>query len=491
MSTTAILWLRRDLRLADHPALTAALAAADAILPLYIHAPEEECPWSMGGASRWWLHGSLSALDLALRERGSQLAIARGPSLDTLCAVAESIGARQVFWSRLYDPATRGRDTRIKLALRARGIAASSLNASLLREPWEVQSEGRRPYRVYSAFRRRIARDFPIVDAPLPAPTRLPTPPDYPSLGVDALGLLPRIPWDLGLAAHWRPGEASALAQTRAFVAGALDGYGERRDRPGVAGTSRLSPHLHFGEIGPRQVLDLIRLGHGSLETPAAEPFVAELLWREFAYHLIYHFPETPEAPLDPRFARFPWRIEGAAGPLRAWQRGRTGIPLVDAGMRELWRTGWMHNRVRMTAASFLTKNLLIPWQEGARWFWDTLVDADLAANTLGWQWTAGCGADAAPYFRVFNPVRQGERFDPDGAYVRRWCPELARLPDRWIHQPWAAPDPVLAAAGIALGRDYPRPIVDLARSRLEALAAFETLKGRDPTRPASPLDGH
>jgi deoxyribodipyrimidine photo-lyase len=285
----------------------------------------------------------------------------------------------------------------------------------------------------------------------------------------------------LGLATTWRPGEPAALAALDRFIEQAATDYAARRDRPGVFGTSRLSAHLHFGEIAPRLVVQCLGARIPGRFTGAAEPFLRELGWREFAHHLIYHFPETPGEPLDRRFARFPWRdpaFGDGAALLVAWQRGRTGIPLVDAGMRELWHTGWMHNRVRMVVASLLTKNLRMPWQAGARWFWDTLVDADLAANTLGWQWTAGCGADAAPYFRVFNPVLQGERFDPNGSYVRRWCPELAALPDRYLHQPWMAPAGILAAAGVRLGQNYPAPVVDLAESRREALAAWGQVKG-------------
>ena len=291
------------------------------------------------------------------------------------------------------------------------------------------------------------------------------------------LALLPSINWDAGFHTTWLPGEAGALARAQTFIAHSMTEYGTARDRPDQPSTSRLSPHLHFGEISPRRLLHLIATAFGNPSQGVAEHYVRELGWREFGYHLLHHFPHTPDAPLDERFSAFPWATDGVEAALAAWQRGQTGIPLVDAGMRELWHTGWMHNRVRMVVASLLTKNLLIPWQSGARWFWETLVDADLASNTLGWQWTAGCGADAAPYFRVFNPVLQGQRFDPDGAYVRHWCPELARLPDKYLQQPWTAPQNVLAAAGIRLGRDYPQPIVDLAQSRAQALAAWERIK--------------
>jgi deoxyribodipyrimidine photo-lyase len=475
MPSTALLWFRRDLRLADNPALARSLEVCERVVPIYVHAPDEEAPWQPGGASRWWLHRSLEALDSALRGLGSGLVIAAGESLAELRRLAGLTGATHCFWNRLYDPALVARDTQIKQALRADGLFCGSFNAGLLFEPWDLATGNREPYRVFSPFWRRCQPELPTTEPPASPAALPPLPEGLDGLPVKALDLLPRIPWDAGLAAAWQPGEAAALARAKAFLDADVAAHPERRDRPGETGTSRLSAHLHFGEIGPRQVVSLARrAGEGK----GSDAFLRELGWREFAHHLLYHFPHTPEAPLDNRFNGFPWREDGTAALLDAWQRGRTGIPLVDAGMRELWETGWMHNRVRMVVASLLTKNLRIPWQSGARWFWDTLVDADLANNTLGWQWTAGCGADAAPYFRVFNPVRQGERFDPDGTYVRRWCPELAALPSPHIHQPWAAPAPVLTGSRLSLGRDYPMPIVDLAESRQEALAAWGKIKG-------------
>jgi len=474
---TAVLWLRRDLRLADNPALVRALEVCERVVPLYVHAPDEEHPWQPGAASRWWLHHSLSALDASLRERGSGLIVRCGNSLEQLRQVAASCAATEVFWNRLYEPATVVRDTRVKQALREAGLRCESLSASLLFEPWELTRGRGEPYRVFGAFWRKGADSLARLKPPLPAPAALPPlPPQLDGISVADLGLLPRIGWDSGLRETWRPGEAQAQKSAQQFFAGPVVSYAEHRDLPAVRGTSRLSPHLHFGEIGPRQLVWLAREETGSLDGPS-EHFVRELGWREFAYHLLFHFPTTGEEPLDRRFDSFPWRSQGMQPLLDAWKAGRTGIPLVDAGMRELWQSGWMHNRVRMVVASLLTKNLRLPWQEGTRWFWDTLVDADLAANTLGWQWTAGCGADAAPYFRIFNPVRQGERFDPQGAYVKRWCPELERLPQKYIHQPWSAPPAVLAASGIELGKDYPRPIVDLAASRQEALTAWGRVK--------------
>ncbi|MBK1724481.1 cryptochrome/photolyase family protein [Thiocystis violacea] len=475
---TAILWLRRDLRLDDNPALMAALDSDQGVLPLYIHAPNEEAPWAPGGASQWWLHGSLRSLDEALRQRGSRLRIERGDSLAVLRRVIAESSATEVHWNRLYDPEARARDARIKQALRADGLRCESHKASLLFEPWEITKSDGQPYRVFSAFWRACVKSL-AHPRPVAAPARLPaTAPPSGAIALDDLQLLPRIRWDQGLQSSWQPGEPAALALAERFLHAQVEDYKAARDLPGVVGTSRLSPYLHFGEISPRRILALVMDAFGDPTSEPVESFVREIGWREFAYHLLYHFPQTPTEPLEARFADFPWSSAENQGALDAWQRGQTGIPLVDAGMRELWHSGWMHNRVRMVVASLLTKNLLIPWQAGARWFWDTLVDADLASNTQGWQWTAGCGADAAPYFRVFNPIRQGERFDPQGSYVRRWCPELARLPDSHIHQPWAAPQPTLRAAGVSIGGNYPAPIVDLAASRLRALAAYERIKG-------------
>jgi deoxyribodipyrimidine photo-lyase len=471
--TTTLLWLRRDLRLADHPALHSALQAGAKIIPVYIHAPEEEAPWAPGAASRWWLHGSLASLDAELRRLGSRLIFRLGPSLQALRQLAQETRAERVCWSRLYEPACTARDTAIKQALRGEGLRVDSHNAALLYEPWENARGGGEPYKVFTPFWKALQKrglDFPA----LPAPTALPpVPSNVSSLNLASLGLLPRIPWDAGLRENWQPGENGAQARLRGFIETALHGYAQARDRPDQAGSSGLSPHLHFGEISPRQIIQAIGF-HESAASPGAESFARQLAWREFAHHLLFYFPNTPEQPLDARFERFPWREDSTA--LQAWQQGKTGIPWVDAGMRELWHTGAMHNRARMAAASLLVKNLRIPWREGACWFWDTLIDADLANNTLGWQWVAGCGADAAPYFRIFNPVLQGERFDSEGVYMRRWLPELARLPAAYLHQPWLASPAMLAACGLRLGVDYPHPLVELKSSREAALAAYRSL---------------
>ncbi|MCG6896571.1 MAG: DNA photolyase family protein [Thiocapsa sp.] len=479
MSSTVILWIRRDLRVDDNPALRAAMVDCDRLIPVYVHEPGEESPWSPGAASRWWLHGSLRSLDRSLRSLGSRLWITRGDSLARLRHIAAATGATRIHWNRLYDPATRQRDGRIKRALRSDGLRVDSHQGSVLFEPWDIATATGDAYRVFTPFWRRCMERLSGLSA-LPAPRGLPPGPDaLDACPLEALDLLPRIPWDAGLHQTWTPGEGSAQERARIFLDTRIEAYAGERERPDRDGTSGLSPYLHFGEISPRRLLTLVAEHWGDPAAEPVAPFIREIGWREFAYHLIYHFPHTTDEPLDRRFADFPWRSADADRLLLSWQRGKTGVPLIDAGMRQLWRTGWMHNRVRMVVASFLTKNLRLPWQAGARWFWDTLVDADLASNSLGWQWSAGCGADAAPYFRIFNPVRQGERFDPGGTYVRRWCPELGRLPDRYIHQPWAAPAPILTAAGVDIGRNYPQPLVDLRSSREAALAAYEIIKAR------------
>jgi deoxyribodipyrimidine photo-lyase len=479
MST--LLWFRQDLRIADNPALAAALKIGAPIVPVFIFSPEDEGAWAPGSASRWWLHGSLSRLDEDLRRVGSRLILRRShDSCEELLAVARACAATHVVWNRRYEPAIVARDRRVKSEAQEAGLEARSFNGALLQEPWTVKPKAGAAYRVFSAFWRHVL-SLPDPLPPLSIPNRLPAPQCWPaSLPLERLELLPRFDWAGGLRAAWKPGIDSAHATLQRFLDQAFDEYGSLRDRPDTAGTSRLSPHLHFGEISPREVWHAARriaLDRGRHSTWRESQFLTELGWREFAYHLLYHFPHLPDRALNSRFAAFPWKSDAAA--LSAWQRGVTGYPIVDAGMRQLWHAGWMHNRVRMIAASFLVKDLLLPWTQGARWFWDTLVDADLASNTLGWQWVAGCGPDAAPYFRIFNPLTQATRFDPNGTYVRGWVPELARLPREWIHQPWAAPRQVLIDAGVRLGSTYPERLIDHNLARLAALNALATIKGR------------
>jgi deoxyribodipyrimidine photo-lyase len=467
----ALVWFRRDLRLEDNPALAAAVASGCAVIPVYILDPAADGDWRPGGASRWWLHRSLAALGAALRGRGSDLVLRRDGSAAALRALAAETGARLLFWNREYEPAAVSRDRAVQRELADAPVEIVRFNGSLLFEPDEVANGSGGPFRVFTPFWRRCLA-LPVAPPGPPLPAGWAGPGRWPSsLALPELGLDPRIDWAGGLASEWKPGEAGALERLAAFAAGGLAGYAQGRDRPGESGTSRLSPHLHFGEVGIRRVWQAIAMRGGR----GPDVFRSEIGWREFAIHLLHHFPHTPLEPLRPEFAAFPWKTDPAA--LRAWQRGQTGYPIVDAGMRQLWRTGWMHNRVRMIAASFLVKDLLLPWTAGAAWFWDTLVDADLAANTLGWQWSAGCGADAAPYFRIFNPVLQGRRFDPDGAYVRRWVPELARLAADRIHEPWTASPEALGRAGVALGENYPGPIVAHAAARKAALDAFAKIR--------------
>jgi deoxyribodipyrimidine photo-lyase len=461
----AIFWFRRDLRLADNPGLVAALDAAETVLPVYVWSPEDEGDWAPGGAARWWLHHSLAALDAALRARGSRLLLRAGPAAAVLAGLVADTGAEAVFWNRLYDPLVAERDAAIKQRLREMGLAARSFKAGVLHEPWELNTAAGDPYRVFTPF-WKAAQSRGEPGPPLPPPGRLKAPASWPAgLALDALGLLPAIRWDAGLAAAWRPGEDEALRRLDAWCDGELRGYGQGRNRPDRDSTSALSPYLHHGELSPRQAWHAAAARRGEAPEADLECWLRELGWREFAHHVLFHFPHTPDQPMYPKYAAFRWR-EDHEQMLEAWRRGRTGIPLVDAGMRQLWATGWMHNRVRMVVASLLVKNIRAPWQAGARWFWDTLVDADLASNTMGWQWSAGSGADAAPYFRIFNPVTQGEKFDPDGAYVRRWVPELSQVPADRIHRP---------SGSLATG--YPAPVVDLKRSREEALAALAALR--------------
>lgn len=472
---SALVWFRHDLRLTDQPALAAALSRHERVVPCFVF--DEDRPWAPGAASRWGLHQALAGLEQSLRELGSRLILRRGRAQQVLPQLLRESGARAVYWNRRYEPAAMEGDRALKAALTEDGIDVHGFNAALLAEPWEISNRQGQPYKVFTPF-WKVARQQPVPE-PLPAPDALPSVPDLASLSLESLELTPKQGWDAGLHETWPLSESAAQERLAAFVAGPLADYARLRDCPARAATSRLSPALHFGLLSPRQVWWAV-MGSSAAQGKGAERFLAELGWREFAHHLLFHFPHTTDAPLDERFADFPWRARSDYGQdLQAWQQGQTGIPIVDAGMRELWHSGWMHNRVRMIVASLLCKNLLIPWQEGARWFWDTLVDADLANNTLGWQWVAGSGADAAPYFRIFNPLLQGEKFDPQGEYVRRWVPEIAELPARHIHQPWNAPDDVLARAGIRLDHDYPRPIVDLKGSRQRALAAFEQIKRR------------
>lgn len=474
--SACILWYRRDLRLSDHPALTAALKLSIPVIPLFIWDPQSEGEWAPGGASRWWLHHSLQSLSQDLKSKlGLNLVIRKGDSLQVLKEVTQETKTTHVFWSRAYAPAIIARDQKIKEALKKVGLVVESFNSHLLIEPWEVQNQSEKPFQVFTPFWKAALLKKSSFRDPLPIPRTSPSGNIASSLKNDALDLLPKIPWDIEMRKTWQPGEAGALSRAKSFAKAGLHRYHSERDRPDIDGTSILSPHLAFGEVSPHQLLKLA----SSSEAPdkESEHFVRELGWREFAYHLLFHFPHTTNAPLREAFLKFPWRKSPKQ--LRAWQMGLTGYPIIDAGMRQLWKLGWMHNRVRMIVASFLTKDLVMSWKSGADWFWDTLVDADLASNTLGWQWAGGCGADAAPYFRIFNPILQGEKFDPDGLYVKKWVPELSKVPPKFIHKPWTMSPLELSSCSVVLGKNYPQPLVDHSVARDLALKAFQKVSGK------------
>ncbi len=470
MTSPALVWFRNDLRLADNPALHA--AAARPILAVYVLDDEAAGAWRMGGASRWWLHHSLESLGRGLQAGGAKLVLRRGDAARIIPDLAAEVGAAEVHAARSFEPWMRALDRRVDGALKAAGVAFKRHLSMSLFAPDQVKTKTGGVYGVYTPF-SKACFEAGVAEEVLPAPERLE--------GIEAdsdeladWGLLPTKPdWAGGMREAWEPGEAGAQKLLARFLADGIQNYDAARNLPGVNGTSRLSPHVHFGEISPRKVFLAARAaGSGK----GVFTFLKELLWREFAIYLLWHHPELPDAPLREDFEKFPW-AEDEAG-LTAWRKGLTGYPIVDAGMRELWRTGWMHNRVRMIVASFLVKHLLIPWQEGEKWFWDCLAEADLAANAASWQWVAGCGADAAPYFRVFNPVLQGKKFDPAGDYVRKFVPELAALPDEHIHAPWDAPEIVLTNARVTLGDTYPKPVIDLMEGRNRALAAYDKIKG-------------
>ena len=473
----ALVWFRDDLRLSDHPALSAAARSGRPLLCLYVLDEQSPGVRPLGGAARWWLAQSLRSLQHDLGARGAALVLRRGPAASVVAEVARHTDAEVVYFNDLAMAPARAVADDLSAILGDLGIAVHRGPGDLLAAPETIRNKDGRGLRVFTPFWKRVLSlgDPP---KPLPAPTALVPAPPVASDRLEDWTLEPTEPdWAGGLRATWPCGEAAAQAALQDFLTGAIEGYARERDRPDRPGTSRLSPHLRFGEISPRQIWHAARFAAAARPAIAADvdKFLSELGWREFCRHLLFDHPDLASRNLQPAFDAFPW-VEEPAG-LRAWQRGLTGYPVVDAGMRELWQTGVMHNRVRMVVASFLVKHLLIDWRLGEQWFWDTLVDADAGSNPANWQWVAGCGADAAPYFRVFNPILQGEKFDPDGAYVRRYVPELARLPAPVIHQPWTATPMELAAAGVSLGNNYPEPIIEHRRGRERALAAYATVR--------------
>lgn len=476
----ALIWLRDDLRLDDNPALAAA-AADGRLAALYVLDDSRKSGRPLGGAARWWLHNSLTSLRAQLEEIGVPLILKRGAPVVIVPQVVEDLGATSVHWTRRYYGWSKPMDASIKQSLIARGIKVESHKGSVLTEPWEIKTGSGGAFKVFTPFKRAA---IPSCDAwaSLAAPRPAVIGFSGNTVASETLAdwnLRPKEPdWSTGLADLWTPGEVGAAAKLNAFLANGIAGYKENRNVPSLIGTSRLSPHLRFGEISIRRVWNAVRAKMAS--TPEikehGETFLSELVWREFSTQLVYHFEDFPDQSWKPNFRSFPWISDSRA--LKAWQKGRTGYPIVDAGMRELYATGWMHNRVRMIVGSFLVKHLLQDWRHGEAWFWDTLVDADIANNAAGWQWVAGSGADAAPFFRIFNPMTQAETFDPKGQYVRHWVPEIARLPNSLIHRPFDAPAPILQSLGITLGETYPRPIIDHATGRARALEALTSIKG-------------
>ena len=466
----SIFWFRQDLRLSDNPGLSEA-AKYGKVLPVYILDHNNHSDYNMGSASCWWLHNSLHQLNSALNDK---LVVLRGDPENILLEIAKLHSIQRVHWNRCYEPWRISRDKKIKKSLEEHNILVKTYNGSLLWEPWEVLKQDKTPYKVFTPFYRCCLKNIPPRD-PLPKPHNLSLASyDNSPTKIEDLKLLPEIHWYNKLERHWGVGEESALQKFNIFFNEGLKNYKEGRNFPSQNHVSRLSPHLHFGEISPNYLWYKIKSQEFLRYDSNIDSFCSELGWREFSYYLLYHFPTLPYKNLNNKFDNFPWNKNTEL--LKFWQRGETGIPIVDAGMRELWQTGYMHNRVRMIVGSFLVKNLLLHWRHGERWFWDCLVDADLANNSASWQWVAGCGADAAPYFRIFNPVLQGEKFDSDGYYTRKFIPELKLLPNKYLFRPWEAPEKILNDAGVILGINYPKPIVDLAQSRVNALKAYKEL---------------
>ena len=480
MGDRVLLWFRQDLRLADNPALLAASQSGADIIPVFILDDDSAASWRPGSASRVWLHHSLITLKKSLSDH---LHCFSGKADKIIPELCKELGISKVFWNRCYEPWQIERDSKLKTVLSEDGVEVCSSNGSLLWEPWEVLKKDRSPYKVFTPFFNKgclanlspralllsaVRNELKFLKYDFSEFT-------HQSVYIEELNLLPEKDWHKSLISHWDVGEAAATKKLDLFIKDKLDSYKEERDFPARESCSRMSPHLHFGEISPHQIWHALQQADVALDQESVQKFQSEIAWREFSYYLLYHFPKVTDEEFNPKFCRFPWRDR--SDDLKRWQRGITGYPLVDAGMRELWQTGFMHNRVRMVVASFLTKNLMIDWREGQRWFWDCLVDADLASNSASWQWVAGSGADAAPYFRIFNPVTQSEKFDPEGIYIRKYCPELARLDNKFIHKPWLASYTVLKKAGITLGKSYPRPMMDLKVSRGQALEAYKRLK--------------
>ena len=471
MSAPCLVWLNRDLRIADNEALSFASSCNGPVIPVFVYDRNISSKPAIGSASRWWLHESLNSLSYALKDSGSKLVIRCGAPSSVLASLVIETGAFQVVWNKCYDPLTQDCQKSVELALQKASVLTRSFTGDVFFEPKMVLNGSNLPYKIFTPFWKACRREG-LDDSVSPTPRHLSAPSVWPdSVPIDDLALSPKKNWTKGLKDAWTPGEFNAMKGLEKFAASAMDAYSGERDFPAIPSTSALSPHLSFGEISHKQILRYVR----SIPNQKSESFIRQLGWREFSSYLLYHFPSLNDTPLRQQFKDFGWLTDKNG--LSSWQKGRTGYPIVDAGMRQLWQTGWMHNRIRMVVASFLVKDLLIDWRSGADWFWDTLVDADIANNSASWQWVAGCGADAAPYFRIFNPITQGKKFDSYGHYVRRWIPELADLPSSVIHSPWMASFSELSNAGIKLGDTYPEPIIDHSFARERALLALSSSK--------------
>ena len=465
----ALHWFRQDLRLSDNPALYEA-SKNDEVIPVYILDDQNSGEYSLGEASRFWLHHSLSDLNKNLNQN---LSLYQGDPLETLLDIIDRFEIGAVYWNRCYEPWRIKRDTQIKAELESKGVLVKTYSGSLLWEPWTIKKDDGTPYKVFTPFYRKGCLNSKEPRKPIPKVAISHYFRDKEnSLNLNELSLLPSTRWDIPMQSYWEIGETGALKRLSKFIENGIEQYKDGRNFPSKPYVSRISPHIHFGELSPNQAWYLAKQKGSDRNI---DHFLSELGWREFSYSQLYFNPELPKKNLQSKFDQFPWETNSKN--LSAWQKGHTGIPMVDAGMRELWLTGSMHNRVRMVVGSFLVKNLLLDWRHGERWFWDCLVDADLASNSASWQWVAGCGADAAPYFRIFNPVTQGEKFDPDGEYIREYIPELKDLPNKFLYSPWEAPKEILETANIVLGKDYPEPIINLKSSREKALDAFKSLK--------------
>lgn len=469
-------WFREDLRLLDNPALHFA-AAQGSVTPVYIF------PEGLGSASYWWLHYSLERLSNSLKEKGVSLVLRSGDPSKILPELAADVGANQVVWNRVYSPKGMAEGEAMKAQLEANGLTCKSFNGQLLIEPTNVLNKQGTPFKVFTPFWRHCLNSLSPPE-PLPEPDFVDSQSQrhdsrqVESQKLEDWGLLPTKPnWAKGFEGQWQPGELGAQVSWRAFLDGAATRYKDGRDIPSESNTSLLSPHLAFGEISPRQLWHDMHnaIACQSVDSENGAKYLSEIGWREFSRYLLVHFPYVESKPFNSRFELFPWQDNPAL--IDAWKHGKTGYPIVDAGMRELWHTGYMHNRVRMIVASFLTKHCLSHWEHGMQWFWDTLLDADIANNTASWQWAAGCGADASPYFRIFNPILQGEKFDADGAYIKKWLPELKDLPKKYINKPWEADGMTLTLAKVTLGVEYPYPIVEHKAAREAALSAYQAIK--------------